>query len=261
MNIILRSANGLQIGQRREDGYINATAMCVAYDKDLSKWLATDNTFELVAALAKRLGVQPKSPKKGNSAWTRVSVMYPTVVVVRRGSPENGGGTWIHYKLAVPLAMWISAEFALLVSDWVEYWLATHQNSVQERTSSNLLPTANAYLESSQMLNRVIHTAIHQQTNSLRSALKALESENSLTASTHQNLAEVEAEDINLDAEELKRGRPKGKRSHPDYEQVTAYIKKDTYQEIKISLLREGQKREFSELVQELLEDWLKSRT
>ncbi len=59
----------------------------------------------------------------------------------------------------------------------------------------------------------------------------------------------------------LKRGRPKGKRSHPDYEQVTAYIKKDTYQEIKISLLREGQKREFSELIQELLEDWLKSRT
>ena len=58
-----------------------------------------------------------------------------------------------------------------------------------------------------------------------------------------------------------KRGRPKGKRSHPDYEQVTAYIKKDTYQEIKISLLREGQKREFSELIQELLEDWLKSRT
>ncbi len=58
-----------------------------------------------------------------------------------------------------------------------------------------------------------------------------------------------------------KRGRPKGKRSHPDYEQVTAYIKKDTYQEIKIALLREGQKREFSELIQELLEDWLKLRT
>ncbi len=63
------------------------------------------------------------------------------------------------------------------------------------------------------------------------------------------------------ESEPPKRGRPKGKRSHPDYEQVTAYIKKDTYQEIKISLLREGQRREFSELVQELLEDWLKLRT
>ena len=59
---------------------------------------------------------------------------------------------------------------------------------------------------------------------------------------------------------EPKRGRPKGKRSHPDYEQVTAYIKTLTYQEVKIALLREGKKREFSELMQELLDDWLESR-
>lgn len=58
-----------------------------------------------------------------------------------------------------------------------------------------------------------------------------------------------------------KRGRPKGKRSHPDYEQVTAYIRKDTHRAAKIALLSEGEAREFSELVQELLEQWLKSRT
>ena len=59
----------------------------------------------------------------------------------------------------------------------------------------------------------------------------------------------------------LKRGRPKGKRSHPDYEQVTAYIRKDTHRSAKIALLREGEEREFSELIQELLEEWLKLRT
>ena len=73
--------------------------------------------------------------------------------------------------------------------------------------------------------------------------------------------AEVNQPQLVEEAEPPKRGRPKGKRSHPDYEQVTAYIKKDTYQEIKITLLREGQKREFSELIQELLDDWLKSRS
>ena len=72
---------------------------------------------------------------------------------------------------------------------------------------------------------------------------------------------EVNQPQIVEETEPPKRGRPKGKRSHPDYEQVTAYIKKDTYQEIKITLLREGQKREFSELIQELLDDWLKSRS
>lgn len=72
---------------------------------------------------------------------------------------------------------------------------------------------------------------------------------------------EAEVNQPQLAEQPLKRGRPKGKRSHPNYEQVTAYIKKDTYQEIKITLLREGQKREFSELIQELLEDWLRLRT
>ncbi|WP_009629945.1 hypothetical protein [Synechocystis sp. PCC 7509] len=89
---------------------------------------------------------------------------------------------------------------------------------------------------------------------SLLDAAKGKESEpEELEAKQPQLVEDVE--------QPLKRGRPKGKRSHPDYEQVTAYIKKDTYQEIKITLLREGQKREFSELIQELLEDWLKLRT
>ena len=62
---------------------------------------------------------------------------------------------------------------------------------------------------------------------------------------------------------EPKRGRPKGKRSDSNYEQVTAYIRKDTHTAVKIELLKEsqnGQKREFSELIQELLDEWLKSR-
>ncbi|MBW4512908.1 MAG: KilA-N domain-containing protein [Scytonematopsis contorta HA4267-MV1] len=180
MNIIMHEANGLQVGQRHEDGYINATAMCAAYARDVSDWLKTDSAFDLVIALATKLQVKPipiKNLKSGNSVFTRISATYPTLVVVKRGSPKNGGGTWIHYKLAVPLAMWISAEFALLVSDWVEYWLNTYQNPVQSPASNKLSPLAKAYIESSQALNRTIHTAIHQQTDSLRETLKALEAE------------------------------------------------------------------------------------
>ncbi|MBD2211222.1 hypothetical protein H6G27_15185 [Nostoc linckia FACHB-104] len=63
---------------------------------------------------------------------------------------------------------------------------------------------------------------------------------------------------------EAKRGRPKGKRSDSNYEQVTAYIRRNTHTAVKIELLKEsqnGQKREFSELIQELLDEWLKSRS
>jgi hypothetical protein len=58
-----------------------------------------------------------------------------------------------------------------------------------------------------------------------------------------------------------RRGRPAGKRSDPDYEQTTAYIRKDTHKDVKIALLQEGQGKEFSELVEELLSGWLKTRT
>lgn len=50
-----------------------------------------------------------------------------------------------------------------------------------------------------------------------------------------------------------------GKRSDDDYRQVSAYIRKDTHQRVKIALLQE--EREFSELVEELLSGWLKAST
>jgi hypothetical protein len=57
-----------------------------------------------------------------------------------------------------------------------------------------------------------------------------------------------------------KSGRPRGKRSNPDYEQVTAYIKRETYRNTKIALLQQGNNQEFSELVEQLLSEWLSTQ-
>ena len=57
-----------------------------------------------------------------------------------------------------------------------------------------------------------------------------------------------------------KRGRPKGKRSDPNYEQVTAYIKKETYRQIKIALLQQEDVQDFSELVEKLLAEFLSTQ-
>jgi hypothetical protein len=54
-----------------------------------------------------------------------------------------------------------------------------------------------------------------------------------------------------------KMGRPRGKRSDPDYEQVTSYLRKDTYQAVKVALIKSGEKMQFSDLMQQLLENWL----
>jgi hypothetical protein len=125
---ILRDVNGIVVEQRVLDGFINATAMAVAHGKDISEWLALEMILRIVTALAKKLGIDPIPGKVGNSVYTRVSATYPTIIIVKRGSPENGGGTWVHPKLAVHVGQWCSEEFALQVSDWIEEWMTTGQN-------------------------------------------------------------------------------------------------------------------------------------
>ena len=55
------------------------------------------------------------------------------------------------------------------------------------------------------------------------------------------------------------KGRPTGKRTNPDYQQVTVYIPRTLHDQVKITLIQEGRK-EFSELVGELLAKWIEQR-
>jgi hypothetical protein len=61
-------------------------------------------------------------------------------------------------------------------------------------------------------------------------------------------------------AEAQGKAKTKGKRSDPDYEQVSAYIRKETYRNVKIALLQEEEKRDFSDLVETLLSEWLNNQ-
>jgi hypothetical protein len=65
------------------------------------------------------------------------------------------------------------------------------------------------------------------------------------------------SEDPEIRQPAARSGRPAGKRTDPDYTQITAYIRKVTHHAVKLRLLQEGQGREFSELVEELLRAWL----
>lgn len=46
-----------------------------------------------------------------------------------------------------------------------------------------------------------------------------------------------------------------GKRSDPNYTQITAYIRKDTHENVMRKIYK---RQEFSELIEELLTDWMK---
>jgi hypothetical protein len=60
-----------------------------------------------------------------------------------------------------------------------------------------------------------------------------------------------------IKTESKRRGRPSGKRSDPDFIQITAYIRKNTLTSVKLKLLKQGEKQDVSELIETLLSEWL----
>lgn len=53
-------------------------------------------------------------------------------------------------------------------------------------------------------------------------------------------------------------GRPAtGKRSNPDFEQTSLYLRKETHHAVKVALLQARDGRDVSDLVEELLIKWL----
>lgn len=134
-SIIAHMFQGYEVEQRIADGFINATAMCVSVEKDLSHWIRLETTFDLVSSLAEDLCIKPRTTNPGTSIYTRVSASFPTLVITKKGSPVNGGGTWIHPDLAIQLAQWLSPKFALAVSKWIRTWL----NQKSEMTTSEVV--------------------------------------------------------------------------------------------------------------------------
>lgn len=127
---VQRSVNGIVVEQRTTDGFINGTAMCVAHSKLIADWFRNQETIELLHALSGDLGFEVNYGISHNSSIASISAIYPHLVVSKRGSPDTGGGTWLHYDLAVQLAQWCSAAFAIQVSRWVREWLTTGQNPI-----------------------------------------------------------------------------------------------------------------------------------
>jgi hypothetical protein len=54
--------------------------------------------------------------------------------------------------------------------------------------------------------------------------------------------------------------RTSGKSSNSDFTQVLTYIKKDTHNRVKAELIFDTEKRDLSDLVEELLAGWLKNK-
>jgi len=105
--LVPHTYQGSVISQREADGYINATAMCKAAGKEWANYNQNSTTKAFLKALEGSLGI-PRD-----------------LIVQTIGTGSNEArGTWVHPQVAVHLAQWLSAEFAVKVSQWIVEWMS-----------------------------------------------------------------------------------------------------------------------------------------
>ena len=115
-----RSWNGTPIPRRTTDGYVDATAMCKANGKLWSNYWQTDRATSYLMALSTDIG----KPITGPTGL---------VISVRGGEAQ---GTWVHERVAVDLARWLSPQFAV----WMDGWFLEQVSQVRD-TQPVLTPT------------------------------------------------------------------------------------------------------------------------
>jgi hypothetical protein len=89
----------------REDGMINATALCKLGKRKFHDYQRMQSTQEFIKAL--------KNTKTPPDSFIETH---------RGGKDLSKQGTWCHRLIAIDCARWISATFAVKVCQWVDEW-------------------------------------------------------------------------------------------------------------------------------------------
>jgi KilA-N domain len=105
--------NGFQIKQR-DDGRYDATGMCKANNKEWYGYIRSKQNKEYLDELK-------MSPQ----------ICGELIITVTTG-PNKNRGTWIHPYAEIHLAQWISAKFAVQVTDWVFRFMSGDLSLVKE---------------------------------------------------------------------------------------------------------------------------------
>lgn len=113
--IVVRTWNDAPITRRDSDGFADATGMCEANGKRWFDYHRSDRTADYIEALTETTGL------------SRDELIISTTT-----GPNHLRGTWVHPRLAVDLARWISPQFAV----WMDGWFLEQLDAATAATGS-----------------------------------------------------------------------------------------------------------------------------
>jgi hypothetical protein len=150
------SLNGITV-LAREDGFINATAICKAGNKKFNDWYRLESTNELIKVLEEVDNAETGIPtdistfkiiNDNTETGIPVSAKCKVIDIKKGGNDKKGQGSWIHPDLAVQLAQWISPTFAIQVSRWIRELALTGSVTVgNEKTHKQLVELQNEIIK------------------------------------------------------------------------------------------------------------------
>jgi hypothetical protein len=113
------------------DGYLNATQIAKQFGKLPKDYLKNDRTNSYISAVSRKLLIEQNQ-----------------LVIVKSGSSDNGGGTWLHPKLAIDFARWLDVDFSVWCDDRIEELLNKGIGSVTPQTPTDYLEALEALVTS-----------------------------------------------------------------------------------------------------------------
>jgi hypothetical protein len=141
--LTLRTPNGeMEVDIKRllkepvgsDSAYFNATQICKHFNRDISKFMRTDGTKEYI----EKMEIFLNSPKK--------AYLKNPIKMVKTVRGKYHSGTWLHSKMFIKFARWISVDFEIAMDNLVST-LITHSNELKlERASTkfNFTPLTDA---------------------------------------------------------------------------------------------------------------------
>jgi len=99
--------------------FVNATQMSQVFNRRLTDFLRTKQTVEFIRELHLFLkGEEATMPKLKNAtrpSTENLAEAFPHLIRVIKGGDPSMQGTWVHERLSLKLAAWLSPRFELWV--------------------------------------------------------------------------------------------------------------------------------------------------